>query len=121
MDKKDFQKGQIVYLKYIGDRRYGTLDSIIEATVKSIGSKYITVIENNRNVERKFEIDNDFREYNNGYSAEYQLYINKKQIEEEIEAKEIGKLIKSQFENSWSNETKLSIEKLRKIKEIILS
>jgi len=121
MTKNNFKKGQTVYLKYIGDRRNGTIGSIIEATVKSVGSKYITTIDGDFNTERKFDVTNDFREYYNIGESSYQLYLSKQQIEEENEAKKIGKLIKSLFISSWSDEMKLSIEKLRAIQEIINS
>jgi hypothetical protein len=106
-------------LKYIGDSRHGIIGSIIEATVKSVGNKYITTIDGDWNTERKFEIENDFREYYTIGGSDYQLYLSKQQIEEENEVLEIGKLIRSQFINSYSDMTKLSIDKLRKIKVII--
>ena len=51
--------------------------------------------------------------------SDYQLYLSRQQIEEENESLEIGKLIRSQFINSYSDMTKLSVDKLRKIKAII--
>jgi len=121
MTKNDFKKGQTVYLKYIGDRRNGTIGSITEATVKSIGSKYITTINGQYDTERKFDANNDFKEYYTIGESSYQLYLSKQQIEQENEAKKIGKLIKSLFVSSWSDEMKLPIEKLRAIQDIINS
>ena len=120
MNKNDFQKGQLVYLKYIGDRRNGTIGSITEATVKSIGSKYVTTISGDEyfDVERKFDINNDFREHYISGSSDHQLYANRQDIEDENESLEIGALIRSLFK-LYSNVTKLPIDKLRRIKAII--
>lgn len=118
MNKNDFKKGQKVYLKYIGDRRRGTIGSITETTVKSIGSKYITTTDGDSYAERKFDIANDFREFYTIGGTDYQLYLSKEQIEEENESKVIIKLIVSQF-NDYSYKTKLSIDQLRRIKSII--
>ena len=122
MDKNDFQKGQLVYLKYIGDRRNGAIGSITEATVKSIGSKYVTTTTISGNgyfdVERKFDINNDFREHYTSGGSDHQLYANRQDIEDENESLEIGTLIRSLFK-LYSNVTKLPIDKLRRIKAII--
>jgi len=118
--KKDFKKGQIVYLKYVGDRRNGTLGNIVEAEVKSIGTKYITTINGDWSTERKFDISNEFIQIHNSGCTDYQLYLSRHHIEEEKEKESIGKLIRSKFIREYCNETTLSIEQLREIREIIL-
>ena len=120
MDKKDFKKGEVAYMKYIGDRRNGTLGSIKECTVKSIGSKYVTTFEGDFNSERKFEIENDFRESYIIGGSDYQLYPNKQIIEDEKEFEEIIDLIRCKIGTNYGYKKELTLEQLRKIREIIL-
>lgn len=118
MEKKDFKKEQVVYLKYIGDRRHGNIGEIKEGIVKSVGSKYIT-ISGGRWGEYKFEIDNDFRQYYTMGGADYALYLTKQQIEDENEMEEIVGLIKSCFPQYTNKQSKLSLDQLKRIKLII--
>ncbi len=117
MNKSDFNKGQIVYLKYIGDRRYGVIGDILEATVKSVGSKYITTINGDWNTERKFEIDNDFRESYTIGGSDYQLFLSRQQIEDENESTLIQDKLRK-FIGSYGR-IKLTLDQLRRIEAVI--
>lgn len=96
---------------------FGSVGEIVEATVKSVGSKYITTISGNWNTERKFEIDNEFREYYTIGSSDYQLFLSKEQIEEDNEAI----LLEDHLRNIFKQYGKinLSLDQLRRIKVIV--
>jgi len=119
MQKSDFKKEQIVFLKYIGDRRHGTIGDIKEAIVKSVGSKYITVTLG-RWEEYKFIIDEDFRQYYDIGGQDYELYLTRQQIEDENEALEITDFIIKYMPQGYGRHcAKLPLDKLRRIKAII--
>ena len=117
MDKRDFTKGQQAYLKYIGDRRNGTIRSIKEVIVKSVGSKYITTVDGDRDYERKFDISNDFREFYTIGGSNYQLFLSEQHILDENEKERLEDEIRRVF--SGYGKTKLLLEQLRQIKSII--
>lgn len=117
MNRNDFKKGQTVYLKYIGDRRYGNYGKIIEATVKSVGCKYITTVHESWNEEHKFEVDNDFREYYKIGGRDYQLFLSQQCIDEENEFDMIQDFLRNTFDRY--KKVKLSLDQLRRIKEIV--
>ena len=78
MEKSDFKVGQTVFLK---TRSYGMCweqEKIEEATVKTIGRKYITV-ETSPYREYQFDIEGDFREKTD-CSPTYELYLSKQDI-----------------------------------------
>ena len=113
MKKSDFTKGQTVWLKYVGNRR-GEVE-ISERTVKSIGSKYITV-SLNRYKDVKFEIENNFIEHTD-YRIQYSLYLSREDIEKENELRERRDYVRRVF-RSEQLEFKLSEEDLNIICEI---
>ena len=127
MNKKDFKKGQEVVL-YIADfsdeLRYmknpSAIDRIKKGIVKSIGSKYITVI-NERNWEYKFEIDNNFLEHITAGARTYQLFLTEQDVYDYIDAQKDYDYIKDYFNSfKYTHNHKLSPQCLKAIKDIIL-
>jgi hypothetical protein len=111
MQKSDFKKGQIVCcVNHYGD--------IIEAIVKSVGTKYITVGFENGADDIKFDINDNFRNTN----GIWKLYLSKEDIDiERREYRERAELIKS-IDKIFSDSTtysRLSIEQLKEIKFIL--
>ena len=83
MTRNDFAVGQTVYLKTISLRKdCWNRERIVEATVISVGSKYITVTLNPENPNMwkfQFDINNDFTQKSN-YSSEYKLFLSRQDI-----------------------------------------
>ena len=78
MEKSDFKVGQTVFLK---TRSFGMCwekEKIEEATVKTIGRKYITVADPSCR-EYQFDIEGDFCEKTD-CSPTYELYLSKQDI-----------------------------------------
>ena len=78
MEKSDFKVGQTVYLK---TRKFGMCwesEEIEEATIKTIGRKYITVAVSPY-LEYQFDIEEDFCEKTDR-SPTYELYLSKQDI-----------------------------------------
>ena len=78
MEKSDFKVGQTVFLK---TRSYGMCwekERIEEATVQTIGRKYITVVTSPWR-EYQFDVEEDFREKTET-SPTYELYLSKQDI-----------------------------------------
>lgn len=91
MNKTDFKKGQTVFVKCVGNAYRKNGDNVLEAIVKTVGSKYITVSLNSWN-DVKFEIDRNFRQVAD-FSASYVLYLSREDIEnDERVAKKQAKL-----------------------------
>ena len=95
-----------------------TLDNIkewtIECEVISIGRRYVTVKEGRS--EYKFDIDNNYREKSN-YSPDYILYQNIQEIFDERDADDLNEYIRNRIGQYGS--ARFSLEKLKRIKEII--
>jgi hypothetical protein len=110
--KMKLEIGQKLFLKPVNNRaRYGN-NEIKEATVSKVGRKYFEVSELSRT---KFEIDS-LREVSE-YVPDWEVYFSKQQI---LDEDEINKLT-SDFRLFFTrfDQPKLSLEQLRKIKEII--
>lgn len=127
MNKKDFKKGQEVVL-YIADfsdeLRYmknpSTIDRIEKGIVKSVGTKYITV-ENKRNWDYKFEIDNNFLECVTAGGRTYELFLTEKDVYDYIDAQKNYNYISDYFTSfKYTRNHKLSSNCLKAIKDIIL-
>lgn len=84
MKKEDFCKGQTVFLRENDGRLHGKT-WIVEATVVSVGRRYVTVKVYNQNV--RFDIEDDFRQVTE-YNPRYVLYLSKEMIEEEDRRRE---------------------------------
>lgn len=79
MKKENFCKGKTVFLRENDGRLHGKT-WIVEATVASVGRRYVTVKVYNQNV--RFDIEDDFRQVTE-YNPRYVLYLSKEMIEEE--------------------------------------
>jgi hypothetical protein len=127
MKKSDFKKGQevILYIADFSDQlRYmknpSTIDRIEKGIVKSVGTKYITV-ENKRNWDYKFEIDNNFLEYITAGGRTYDLFLTEQDVYKDISAKKDYDFIKSYFNSyKYTRNSNLSPDCIKAIKDIIL-
>lgn len=127
MKKSDFKKGQevILYIADFSDKlRYmkntSTIDRIEKGIVKSVGTKYITV-ENERNWDYKFEIDNNFLEYITAGGRTYELFLTEQDVYKYISAEKDYEFIKSYFSSyKYTRNSKLSPDCVKAIKDIIL-
>jgi len=127
MKKSDFKKGQevILYIADFSDQlRYmknpSTIDRIEKGIVKSVGTKYITV-ENKRNWDYKFEIDNNFLEYITAGGRTYELFLTEQDVYKNISAQKDYDFIKSYFNSyKYTRNSNLSPDCIKAIKDIIL-
>lgn len=112
---RDLEVGMVVYTVPVGanNTRYVTsiLDSIEEGKISKIGRKYFYLDGGSE----KFNIDN--LRYDSEAHYDLQAYLDKKDIFDEIEAKELQKQIKNKF--STYGKVDLNLEQLKKIVEII--
>ena len=108
--------GQILYSLNIGNAARNAEQKLTEVEVVSIGRKYFTVKRSNFGLEAKYHLD-DWAEKTD-YSPTSRLYESKIDYEDDRESKEICKMLSSCFEYG-RNRKDLSIEDLRKIREII--
>ena len=129
MQKSDFKKGQIVFLKIIeGSNAYRRMPAekhndiellIIKTTVTSVGSKYIIVNDtDNKWTENKFEIDNNFNHWVPAGSMDYKLFLSKQDAYDSIESENLYREIKNAFD-SWKNNRGYNLDQLRAIKNIL--
>lgn len=99
-----------------------TEEWIFKGEVIKAGRKYITVKfkKNNTNsfIEKKFNVEDDYREHYTCGGADYKLYLSKQSIFDEVESETIYTQITSVF-NGWKNNNKFSLDQLRKIKDIV--
>ena len=127
MKKSDFKKGQevVLYLADFSDQlRYlkdPSFENRIEkGIVKSVGTKYITVI-NRRDFDYKFEIDNNFLEYVSVGGRTYELFLTEQDVYKYISAQKDYDFIKSYFNSyKYTINSKLSPDCIKAIKDIIL-
>lgn len=126
MQKSDFKVGNTVWLKIIegsNRARYSNINPndveswIVEATVENVGSKFISVKIRGTQIV-KFNIKNNFHQIYVCGGADYKLYLSKQDVLNDIESENIYQEIKNDFMAS-RNHKKLSLEQLRKIKEIL--
>jgi hypothetical protein len=127
MKKSDFKKGQEVclYIADFSDALRQLSDKSIEnrikkGIVKSIGTKYITVI-NEKDWEYKFEIDNNFLEYISIGSRTYELFLTEQDVYDYINAQKDYDYISDYFSSfKYTRNHKVSANCLKAIKDIIL-
>ena len=117
MKKEDFYNGQTVYLRLIGNAARGKTgdDLIREATVISVGRKYLTISPGYFSSEVKFDLT-DFREKTN-YAEDHKLFMTRQAVLDDIEKGELIRMIMRK--NDWPTLSKLSLDTLRKIKEML--
>jgi hypothetical protein len=118
MRKEDFNVGQTVFLKYVGDSRWKKDDDLIKkAEVKSIGRKYITVTFGYCS-EYKFDMTNNFAQvYDVGY-ADYVLYLSEDEIKAEEDYNNLIDELRHTFPN-YGYKCSLTADQLQRIKEIV--
>lgn len=109
--------GDRVYLKAINERaRYKTEVDIEEYIICKIGRKYFEVCkEDYKNYTIQFEINN--KRQVTKYSPDWQLYFSKQEILDEEEHLNLSNQVRDKI-GSYGTSS-LSLDKLRKIKEII--
>ena len=120
MEKKDFYKGQTVWVYLVGNaalRCPSQEKRVQEWEVLSIGRKYITCCPKGfpEICEAKFSIENNFQEKYDG-CINHVLYLSKEDLIRDIRIKESEVLIRKFFRRTdWI----LSYEDTEKIREII--
>lgn len=120
MEKKDFYKGQTVWVYLVGNaalRCPSQEKRVQEWEVLSIGRKYITCCSKGfqGKYEAKFSIEHDFQEKHDG-CINHVLYLSKDNLLRDIRLKESEMLIRKFFRRTdWI----LSYEDTEKIREII--
>ena len=123
MEKKDFHKGQTVWIYLVGNAASGikTLEERIqEWEVVSVGRKYITCRDKNCSWrEAKFDIDNDFRHVYKYGTADYILHLSKEDISNKIHKNTLISNILDTVMYSKSKIRKMSVEDLEVINEIL--
>ena len=88
MKKEDFYKGQTVWVYLVGNAARGrktTEERIQEWEVLKVGRKYITAKSKSGGWEQRFDIENNFRHVYTYGTSDYELYLTKEEIYEEIE------------------------------------
>lgn len=114
MTIKDFTVGQTAYV-YSTDKRDNPEKGYREVTVKKVGRVYVTVGDR---WETKYEVGFNDEDYlvEAGYYASY-LFRTKQDLDDYFERQHIIGYLRAVFE--WSSITKLSLAKLRAVKQII--
>ena len=124
MKKSDFKVGQTVFLKIIAGSnvvRYinpkNIEDHMMEATVKNIGRKYITV-DPLKGCEVKFNMAEDFRQFYEYGGRDYDLFLSKQDILDDIESEKIYKILRNEL-SSYRNDREFSLEQLKAVYTIL--
>lgn len=114
MTIKDFTVGQTAYV-YSTDKRDNPEKGYREVTVKKVGRVYVTV---GGRWETKYEVGYNDESYlvEAGNYASY-LFRTKQDLDDYFERQHIIGYLRAVFE--WSSITKLSLAKLRAVKQII--
>ena len=107
--------GETVYLKTVGNAARGGV-SIKETRIVSVGRKYFEVgEEKGGRFNIKFHLE-DNRQFTD-YSADWEIYFSRQEIYDEEESEKIESELRMKF-GSWGK-TDLSLDQLRRIKEIV--
>ena len=129
MNKSDFKKGNIAYLRiikgsnayrYVPEQDRNNSEKLIkECKIISVGKKYVTVLEIGKSrgfAELKFDMTDNFYQKTD-YSADYELYSNKQDAINQIEAETLIPLIRDKF--AFSSIKRIGYEKIKKIYDIL--
>lgn len=125
MNIKDFKVGQTVYVELTGNAsREKTAEQCIEEwEITSVGRKYIKACKKESDVFR-FETTFEYRE-NYGrfvektdYCVDYILYPTREELERKFEKSKLLNEVELFFRD-WGKPKRLSIEQLKRIKEIL--
>ena len=119
MDNR-IKAGTKCYLKAQGNeaqRRKGKpIDELIfEAAIIKVGKKYFTVKCGCRDIKYSLE---DFTEVTN-YCSDWKFYFSKQDILDEMEIDNLERDIRNRFSGYGKNSSKLSLNQLRRITDII--
>lgn len=125
MNIKDFKVGQTVYVELTGNASRGkTLEQRIEEwEITSVGRKYIKACKKESGVFR-FETTFEYKENRKRFvqktdcCANYILCETRQEIEIKFEKSKLLNEVESFFRD-WNKPKKLSIEQLKRIKEIL--
>lgn len=126
MNIKDFKVGQTVYVELTGNASRGkTAEQCIEEwEVASVGRKYIKAGEGHKKWgiirERTFEYRENYGRFveKTDYCVDYILYLTRQEIERKFEKARLLNEVESFFRD-WNKPKNLSIEQLKRIKEIL--
>lgn len=125
MNIKDFKVGQTVYIELTGNASRGktTEQCIEEWETTSVGRKYIKACKKEGGAFR-FETTFEYKENRKRFvqktdcCVNYILYETKEEIERKFEKSKLLNEVESFFRD-WSKPKNLSIEQLKRIKEIL--
>ena len=118
MDKRNVTIGQAVYLTPSNSKIRRGAPPIVEGTIITVGRKYYTV-KTTYDIHHKYKFDvNDLKQQTN-YSPDYYLYFDKQELLDDKEAAALRKKFNRFFEWSGNRQTRLTLEQLRRINEII--
>lgn len=125
MNIKDFKVGQTVYVELTGNASRGkTAEQCIEEwEITSVGRKYIKACKKESGVFR-FETTFEYKENSKRFvqktdcCVNYILYPTRQEIERKFEKSKLLNEVETFFRD-WSKPKKLSIEQLKRIKEIL--
>lgn len=118
MKKEDFKPGQTVYLLPV---RFMALDylrienRIIEATVLTVGRKYITC-DFGRKIQ--FDISNDFREVTS-FCIDYKLFLSKEDIKAYFERRKMEERVSTAFHFQNHVARKMTFDELETVFNIV--
>ena len=120
MKKEDFKPGQTVYLLPVKFMAYDYLrieKRIIEATVLSVGRKYITC-EYYCGARIRFEINHNFQEVTN-YSIEYKLFLSKEDIRQDFKRRKMEERVQTAFHFPNYATRKMTFDELQTVFNIV--
>lgn len=125
MNIKDFKVGQTVYVELTGNASRGkTAEQCIEEwEITSVGRKYIKAGRKSDGRiwgETTFEYNDCYGRFvqKTDYCVDYILYETKEELERKFEKTKLLNEVESFFRD-WSKPKNLSIEQLKRIKEIL--
>lgn len=118
MKKKDFKKGQQVFLKAIrGNAKYLLESEIKKAYVTKVTNDYVYAKIDCVHESHKFSIERCFRQENGN---DWKLFLSESQIEEEELAEKCITQIKDVFKERYlKSDVRLSLQKLKRICEVL--
>ena len=116
----ELKVNQIVFLKPVGNNARRIKDNIInhieEWKIRIIGRKYITVSRDD-SLSYTIKFDKEDRKQFTNYGSDWELFFSIQDIKDNIETDRLSWIVKNFF--SGYGNIKLSLEKLRKIQDII--
>lgn len=126
MNIKDFKAGQTVYVELIGDASRGKTPGkcIEEWKITSVGRKYVKAGKLHEKYGILGETIFEYRDSYNRFvektdrSVDYILYATKQELEIKFEKEKLLNEIGSFFRD-WNKPKNLSIEQLKRIKEVL--